>query len=95
MNARSAEILVNPGCRHLVHLYTDETQLAEAVCLFAGAGFRTGEAVILIMTEAHREPIRERLRMEGFDLEEMARDWQLVWISAENLASTFLVGRND
>ena len=93
MNAESTETLADPGpCGHLVYLYTDETQLAEAVCLFAAAGFRKGEAVILIMTEAHNEPMRERLRMEGFILEEMARDWQLVWVSAENLVSTFLLG---
>ena len=58
MNLRSSEMLSNPQqCGHILYTYTEESQVTEAVCLFAGAGLRRGEAVLLVMAEAHREPI--------------------------------------
>jgi len=50
MNPSAAAILNNPQpCGHIVYPYTDETQIAEAVCLFTSAGLRKGEAVLMVM----------------------------------------------
>jgi hypothetical protein len=91
MNPTGVETLVNPKpCGHIVYPYTDESQVAEAVCLFAGAGLQKGEAVLLVMTAAHREPIRQRLEQQGFNLQEMEASGQLVCADALSLLSTFL-----
>jgi len=82
--------ILNEPIGHLVYPHTNETHLAEAVGLFTSAGLRKGEAVILIMTTAHCEPIRERLEREGFNLQELERTGQLVCEDAENLLSTFV-----
>jgi hypothetical protein len=86
------------GCTHrpiliravIVYPYTDETQVADAVCLFASAGLRKGEAVLLVMTSDHCEPIRQRLQEQGFNLKEMETTGQLVCKDARDLLSTFL-----
>lgn len=51
--------------------HKDSKHLAEAVGLFASAGLRSGEAVILIMKTNHCQPIRERLEREGLNLKEL------------------------
>jgi hypothetical protein len=91
MNSRAAAILSNPEPRgHIVYPYTDESQVADVVCLFAGAGLRKGEAVLLVMTEAHCEPVLSRLRSEGFDVAALTKSGQLVCEDAGKLLSSFL-----
>jgi hypothetical protein len=54
MNASGAAILVNPHpCGHILYPYTDEGLVGQAVTLFASAGLRAGEGVVLIMSEDH------------------------------------------
>jgi hypothetical protein len=76
---------------HLVYPHTDDAHLAEAVGLFASAGLRQGEAVILIMAASHCQPIRERLEREGLNLAELESTGQLVCGSAEKLIPSFLI----
>ena len=91
MNPSGAELLTNPHpSGHIVYPYTDESHLAEAVSLFASAGLRKGEAVLLIMTAAHCEPIRQRLEADGFNLAALESAGQLVCHDAERLLSTFM-----
>jgi hypothetical protein len=90
MNSTATELLANPQCGHIVYPYTDEAQLADAVCRFAGAGLRKGEAAVLIMTAAHRDPIRARLQDDGFNLRALEAEGLLVIESAEDLLGTFL-----
>jgi hypothetical protein len=41
MSPKSTDILSNPDARgHIVYPYTDETQVADAVCLFATLAFK-------------------------------------------------------
>ncbi len=91
MNPNGAAILANPHpCGHIVYPYTDENQVAEAVCLFASSGFRQGQAAVLVMTADHCKPIRRRLEQEGFDLRELERSGQLICKDAADLLSNFL-----
>jgi hypothetical protein len=84
--------LTNPHPRgHIVYPYTSESQVAEAVCLFAGAGLRKGDAVLLVMTEAHRQPVRQRLEDEGFPVAKLEASGQLACADAEGLLATFLL----
>ena len=86
MNAKGAAILVNPHpCGHIVYPYTDENLVGQAVCLYASAGLRAGESVILIMTTDHFQSIRRRLRTESLDPEEYERTGRLVCLKTEDL----------
>jgi KaiC/GvpD/RAD55 family RecA-like ATPase len=91
MNSKGAAILANPDpCGHIVYPYTDETQVAEAVCLYATAGLRKGEGVVLVMAADHYQPIRRRLEREGFNLRQLERIGQLICEDARSLLSTFM-----
>ena len=91
MNANGAALLANPHpCGHIVYPYTDENLVGQAACLFASAGLHAGEGVILIMTEAHYQPIRLRLQVEGFNVESYERSGQLICAHAEKLIARFM-----
>ena len=91
MNAKAEAILSNPQpCGHIVYPYTDESQVVEAVCLFAGAGLLKGESVLLVMTEPHCEPILKRIGRAGFDTGALAKSGQLVCEDAAQLLSSFM-----
>jgi hypothetical protein len=92
MNANGASILTNPHpCGHIVYPYTDENLVGQAVCLFASAGLRNREGVILIMTAAHCEAIRLRLQMEGLNLASYERSGRLTCVTTEDLLARFIV----
>lgn len=92
MNGKSASILCNPHpCGHIVYPYTDEAHVTEAVCLFASSGLTQDEAVVLVMTSAHCEPIRKRLEQEGFDLASLEASGQLTCLDAEELLRRFMI----
>jgi hypothetical protein len=91
MNANGASLLVNPHpCGHIVYPYTDEGLVGQAVALFASAGLRGGEGVILIMSADHSESIKLRLQLEGLSPDVYERSGQLICVTAEKLLATFL-----
>jgi len=93
MNARGASLLANPHpCGHIVYPYTDEGLVGQAVCLFASAGLRDGDGVILIMSADHRESIKLRLQMEGIHTETYERSGQLICLTTEDLLARFISG---
>jgi hypothetical protein len=97
MNPKGAALLANPHpCGHIVYPYTDENLVGQAVCLFASAGLRNGEGVVLIMTNAHCEPIRRRLQTERFNVEAYERSGQLTCVTTDDLLGKFMAsGRLD
>jgi hypothetical protein len=91
MNANGAAILANPHpCGHIVYPYTDEGLVGQAVSLFASAGLRDGEGVILIMSADHCESIKLRLQLEGINPEAYERSGQLTCVTAEDLLAEFI-----
>jgi hypothetical protein len=91
MNPSRIETLTNPPlCGHIVYSYTSEAQLVEAVCLFAHAGLQKGESVRLVMTETHRQAVRQQLEVEGFNLNQLESFGQLVCVDAADLLATFM-----
>jgi len=92
MNAHGAAILAHPHpCSHIVYPYTDENLVEQAVCLFASAGLRDDEGVILIMTTSHCDPMKLRLRMEGYNIAAYERSGQLTCVTTEDLLERFMV----
>ena len=92
MNAKGASILINPHpCGHIVYPYTDEGLVGQAVALFASAGLRDREGVILIMSADHFESIKLRLQLEGFSAEFYEGSGQLICVTAEDLLATFIL----
>src|SRR5579872_3331542 len=91
MNANGASILVNPHpCGHIVYPYTDEGLVGQAVALFASAGLRDREGVILIMSADHCESIKLRLQLEGINAAPYEASGQLICVTAEDLLAQFI-----
>jgi hypothetical protein len=57
---------------------------------FAGSGLHKGEAVLLVLSEPHYDPVRHRLEREGFNLSDLEETGQLVCENAKNLLATFM-----
>jgi hypothetical protein len=54
MTAAAAAILADPHpCAHIVYPYTGEALVGRAVALFASAGLRNHEGVVLILSTAN------------------------------------------
>jgi len=92
MTTAIVETLTNPPqSSHMVYPYSDESQIVDAVSLFATVGFQRGEGVMLVMTSIHCGPIRQRLEAEGFNLSELEASGKLICEDAAYLLSTFMV----
>lgn len=76
---------------HLVQLYNDDESLAVAVATYAGAGLGKGEAVVLITTPDHAGSVRSRLRMEGFETDDLERWGQLRVLDARDVLDELLL----
>jgi len=91
MNSKGASILLNPHpCGHIIYPYTDEGLVGQAVALFASAGLRDEEGVILIMSEEHCESIKLRLQLEGIKADTNERSGQLICVTAEETLAKFM-----
>src|SRR5580700_7133647 len=91
MNAKGTALLVDPHpCGHIVYPYTDESLVGQAVALFASAGLRDGEGVVLIMSANHCDAIKLRLQLEGISAAAYERSGQLICVTAEDLLATFM-----
>jgi len=91
MAANTEPVLVDPHpCRHIVYPYTDEEKAVNAVFLFAGSGLSKGESVVLIMSDAHCEPITGKLASAGHNVLELQARGQLVCLKAERMLSEIM-----
>ncbi len=91
MNSTAVGILSHPEpCSHIVYSCADASKLADAVCLFTTMGLRNGEAVLLVMTEAHSRPVLNRISADGFNVGNLLASGQLVYQEAERLLASFM-----
>ncbi len=91
MNAAAVAMLTDPHpCAHIVYPYTDEGLVGQAVTLFASAGLRNGEGVVLILSRANYDTYRLRLVAERHDVEGLERSGRLVCLVAEDLLAAYM-----
>jgi hypothetical protein len=92
MTTKSLSILTDPHPNsHIVYPYGDETHVTEAVGIFAGAGLRDDDAVVLITASERGPAIRRRLANEGLNVEHLEREGRLTFLDAHDLLSQFLL----
>ncbi len=75
---------------HFVQLYKQDERLVEAVSLFAGQGLGRSHGVVLVMTPAHCEAVKHRLKEEDFAVEGLVNLGQLLFVDAESLLAKFM-----
>jgi hypothetical protein len=93
MSPKAIALLSNPHpCGHIVYPYTDEELIAQAVTLYATAGLKNGEGVILVATSAHLKAIDHRLTSyENFDTNKLLASGQLMYRDAGDMLPRFMV----
>src|SRR5256885_2462352 len=82
----------NMGCRdHFVQFYENDSFLVDSISGFIGAGFRSGEAAIVIATPAHRSALDVRLKEQGFEAAALRASEQYLALDAAETLATFMV----
>lgn len=82
---------MNPG-DHACHVYKDDARLLETLCGYVGGGLWTGEAAVVIATDAHLERLEEMLRESGLDLAHFRSTDAYIPLSAEVSLRKFMDG---
>jgi predicted kinase len=59
---------------HVVRFYTDDSSYLDALHRSVEAVLKSGEAAVIIATEAHRNGVTSRLRASGLDLTRAIED---------------------
>jgi hypothetical protein len=94
MNSAAVAMLRDPHpCAHIVYPYTDATLVGEAVTIFASAGLRDGEGVVLILSKENYEGYRHRLVDDGHDVEGLQLSGRLICLVAEDLLAAYMGNR--
>ncbi|HEU5168199.1 MAG TPA: MEDS domain-containing protein [Chitinophagaceae bacterium] len=78
-------------CEHMVQVYENEKIFLNTLEGFTGTGFLANDTVVIIATSKHLDALNERLRSQGFDLDNLIATDHYIPIDAEDLLSIFLV----
>lgn len=77
---------------HLVQVYRDPADLAEAVAVFFDAGLQAGGATIAVVVPAHWHAITKRLEARGHDVSQLEADGTLIVADADATLSSISTG---
>ena len=75
---------------HHLQLFDSSRSLAETVCGFLMAGFRRGEAILVVATPEHRELLACKLEEAGLNIREATRANRLVMLDASQTLDKFM-----
>jgi DNA-binding NarL/FixJ family response regulator len=94
----SGEPLAAPALRkmeiirsHKVEFYSDDSVFKVGFTRFVQAALESGTAVIVVVTESHRESIRQRLQENGVDIVAAIEQGRYVSLDVIETLSTFMV----
>ncbi len=76
---------------HACHVYESGGELLETLTGYIGGGLWSGEAAIVVATNAHLDRLDNQLRETGLDLAHFRADDRYITISAEGLLPRFMV----
>ncbi len=77
-------------CEHAVQVYEDEESFLETLESFVMAGFRNGEAIIIIATPEHRAALAGRLERNGISVAAAAASGQYIVRDARGCLARFM-----
>jgi KaiC/GvpD/RAD55 family RecA-like ATPase len=93
MDIKTTALLADPAPgSHIVYPYTDENKVVQAIRHYTSSGLSRDEAVVLILSEPHRESLILLLKAEAFNIEMLQSKGQLVILDAAQLLSSLMVG---
>ncbi len=76
---------------HAVQFYKEESVLLELLSRFIGSALKSGDAAIVIGTQAHREGLANRLDERGLDIGQVTKQGRYVALDAAETLSKIMV----
>jgi DNA-binding NarL/FixJ family response regulator len=76
--------------RHEVHFYSDDSVLLEGFARAIATALETGNAAIVIATRSRRENLVQRLKAQGFDVDEATQRGTYVSLDAVDMLLTIM-----
>lgn len=93
MDSKTTAMLENARVgSHIVYPYTDEARVVSTVGHYVSGGLSHGDAVILILSENHRERVIDYLKADTFAVERLESSGQLAFLDAIEMLDLFMVG---
>jgi DNA-binding NarL/FixJ family response regulator len=77
--------------RHEVQFYSDEAVFLDTFARFIAVALKSGDAVIAVMTESHRESLVLRLKTQGLDVDAATQHGRYIPLDVAKTLSTFMV----
>jgi anti-sigma regulatory factor (Ser/Thr protein kinase) len=77
---------------HVVQFYPADGELAGSVTRYLAEGLSSGDGVVVVATQAHRDAFVTGLATAGIEVDEAERDGRLLLVDAAGLLGTFLDG---
>jgi hypothetical protein len=78
-------------CEHVVQIYENDQVFMDLLEGYVIDGFKTGDCVILIITEAHRRELYQRLYARNLSLNELMLNKQFIVKDAEGILEKFMI----
>jgi signal transduction histidine kinase len=76
---------------HTVHFYEHQSGLLDNLCDFAGKALHAGHALVVVLTEEHRQGLVDRLERTGLDIQLFANEDRFITLNAEETLAQFMV----
>ena len=77
---------------HVVQFYPADGELAGSVSRYLAEGISSGDGVVVVATQPHRDAFVTGLTAAGIEVDEAERDGRLLLVDAAGLLGTFLDG---
>jgi DNA-binding NarL/FixJ family response regulator len=76
--------------RHKLQLYSSEASFLEGLAGFIADGLNSGNAVVVLATEAHRHSLIQKLQTRGFDLDAMIECGSYISVDVRETLASFM-----
>jgi hypothetical protein len=76
---------------HVVQIYENDQAFLQLLEGFVSVGLKNLECVIIIATASHKDGLVSRLHNQGFDVNRLTDDDQLILLDAEEVLNKFMI----
>lgn len=76
---------------HVLQIYENEDAFMNLLMGFVSSGIKNHECVVIIGTALHVSALKTALKRQGFNLNELKSDKQLILLDAEDVLANFMV----
>jgi DNA-binding NarL/FixJ family response regulator len=77
--------------RHEVQFYSDDAVFLDTFARFIAVALKSGDAVIAVITESHRESLVLRLKTQGLDVDAATQHGRYIPLDVDKTLATFMV----